>query len=77
MFARVVINYCINIVYAVPISSGSQNLVKYLLNKTSVGNKEWVCQTCSRCLMKNRVPPCSIANGMAFPVKPDFFDLNE
>ena len=27
--------------------------------------------------MKNKVPPCSIANGMAFPVKPDFFDLNE
>ena len=41
------------------------DIVKYLLNKTSVGNKEWVCQT------------CSIANGMAFPVKPDFFDLNE
>ena len=53
------------------------DIVKYLLNKTSVGNKEWVCQTCSRYLMKNKVPPCSIANGMAFPVKPDFFDLNE
>ena len=52
------------------------DIVKYLLNKTSVGNKEWVCQTCSRYLMKNKVPPCSIANGMAFPVKPDFFDLN-
>ena len=52
-------------------------IVKYLLNKTSVGNKEWVCQTCSRYLMKNKVPPCSVANGMAFPVKPDFFDLNE
>ena len=36
-----------------------------------------VCQTCSRYLMKNKVPPCYIANGMAFPVKPDFFDLNE
>ena len=53
------------------------DIVKYLLNKTSVGNKEWVCQTCSRYLMKNKVPPCSIANGMGFPVKPDFFDLNE
>ena len=42
------------------------DIVKYLLNKTSVGNKEWICQTCSRYLMKNKVPPCSIANGMAF-----------
>ena len=53
------------------------DIVKYLLNKASVGNKEWVCQTCSRNLMKNKVRPCSIANGLAFPVKPDFFDLNE
>ena len=28
-------------------------------------------------LIKNRVPPCAVANGMAFPEKPDFFDLNE
>ena len=43
------------------------DIVKYLLNKASVGNEEWACQTCSRYLMKNKVPPCSIANGMAFP----------
>ena len=27
--------------------------------------------------MNNKVPPCSIANGMAFQVKPVLFDLNE
>ena len=27
--------------------------------------------------MKNKVPPCAIPNGMAFPDKPDFFDRNE
>ena len=25
----------------------------------------------------NKVPPCAIANGMKFPEKPNFFDLNE
>ena len=27
--------------------------------------------------MKNKFPPCAIANGMGFPMKPEFFDLNE
>ena len=28
-------------------------------------------------LRKGNVPPCAIANGMKFPKKPNFFDLNE
>jgi len=53
------------------------DIVKYLYNKKSVDDKEWVCRTCHNHLIKNRVPPCAIAYGMIFPEKPDFFDLNE
>ena len=53
------------------------DIVKYLYNKKSVDDKEWVCRTCHNHLIKNRVPSCAIANGMVFPEKPDFFDLNE
>lgn len=39
---------------------------------------ERICKTCNNHLIKNeRVPPCVIANGMYFPEKPFFFDLNE
>ena len=51
--------------------------VKYLLNKTSVDNIELVCRSCTTYLSKNKVPPCAIVNGMQFPPKPAFFDLNE
>ena len=27
--------------------------------------------------MKNKFPPCAIANGMGFPMKPEFFYHNE
>lgn len=50
---------------------------KYLTGKTSVNNTELVCQTCFKYLCKNKVPPCAIVNGMQFPHKPAFFDLNE
>lgn len=53
------------------------NIVKYLLNKKSVNNIEWVCRSCSTYLSKSKVPPCAIVNGMKFPPKPAFFDLNE
>ena len=43
----------------------------------SVDNKEWVCRTCHSHLIKNKIPLCAIANGMKFPDRPDFFDLNE
>ena len=52
-------------------------IVKHLWNKVSVKNIEWVCRTCFTHLVKNRIPPCAIVNGMKFPEKPAFFDLNE
>ena len=53
------------------------DIQKYLQNKKSVDNIEWLCQTCNNHLKKGNVPPCAIVNGMQFPQKPDFFDLNE
>ena len=50
---------------------------KYLCNMKSVDNNEWVCRTRYSHLIKNKIPPCAIANGMKFPDRPDFFDLNE
>ena len=50
---------------------------KYLLNKTSVEGIKWICQCCYKYLKKSKIPPCAAKNGMTFPRKPDFFDLNE
>ena len=59
------------------IRNSSNTAAKYLLNKKSVNNKEWLCRTCKSYLVKNKVPPTAILNGMQFPIKPEFFDLNE
>ncbi len=53
------------------------DVAKYLQNFKSVDNVEWLCNTCSNHLRKGKVPPCAIANGMKFPEKPNFFDINE
>ena len=53
------------------------DIVKYLLSKTSVDDIEWISQACFRYLKKNRIPPYAAKIGMSFPLKPDFFDLNE
>ena len=53
------------------------DMVKYLQNIVSVDNTKWVCQTCSRHLKQGKVPPSALVNGMQFPTKPNFFDLNE
>ena len=50
---------------------------QYLLNKRSVDNLEWICSCCYEHLKKGKIPPCAAKNGMLFPVKPEFFDLNE
>ena len=50
---------------------------KYLQNVKSVDNVEWICNTCKSYLKNRKIPPTAIANGMKFPTKPDFFDLNE
>ena len=34
-------------------------------------------KTCHNYLVKNKVPPSAVLNGMQFAMKPDFFDLNE
>jgi len=49
------------------------NMLKYL----RVDSVEWICWSCYEHLRKNKVPLCAVDNGMSFPVKPDFFDLNE
>ena len=53
------------------------NVGKFLLNRMSVNNLEWLCKACHSYLVKERVPPCSAVNGMQFTTKPCFFDLNE
>ena len=53
------------------------DITKYLQSVRSADDIEWICQTCNNHLKKGRVPPCAIANGMQFPRKPFFFDLDE
>ena len=36
----------------------------------SEGQKEWLCNTCKNYMKKKLIPPCSIANNMAFPYLP-------
>ena len=52
-------------------------MMTYLQDIVSVDNIKWVCQTCSKHLEKGNFPPCAIINGIQFPTKPNFFDLNE
>ena len=51
-------------------------MIKHLQNIISVNNTEWICQSCNLYLKKN-IPPCAVTNGLKFPEKPNFFDLNE
>ena len=53
------------------------NVSECLFNKTSVDNKEWLCNTCKMHLKKNKVPPFAAVNGMQFQTRPPFLDLNE
>jgi hypothetical protein len=53
------------------------NSTKHLQGIKSVDNIEWLCLTCNKHLKKGKVPPSAISNGLKFPAKPDFFDLNE
>ena len=61
----------------VSIRASNPSITKYLLNTRSEGNVEWLCNTCYNYLKKDIVPPCAAVNGMQFPPKPSFFDLNE
>ena len=57
--------------------SNSATAQKYLTNRKSVQDKEWLRRTCHNYLAKNKVPPSALVNGMQFATKPEFFDLNE
>ena len=50
---------------------------RYLQGKKSINAVEWLCRSCRNYLDKSKVPPCAVINGMQFPTKPAFFDLNE
>ena len=66
-----------SVIPAAVLKKNNPSIQNKLLNKTSVNNVEWLCQTCNKHLKNNKVPPCAAINGMKFPVKPSFFDLNE
>ena len=66
-----------SVIAAAALKKNNPNVQNKLLNKTSVNNFEWLCRTCNNHLKNNKVPPCAAINGMKFPVKPSFFDLNE
>ena len=64
----------------IPVTTLKENnpdVQKRLLNRKSVNNVEWLCKTCNKHLKSNKVPPCAAINGLQFPEKPSFFDLNE
>jgi len=58
-------------------SHGVNSAHKLRKSNTSVDNTEWICISCGKYLIKNKVPPCAAVNRMKFPKKPSFFDLNE
>ena len=63
--------------YANKMRQNNPSATKFLCNKVSVDDIEWLCRTCYKYLGQNKIPPCAIINGMKFPEKPAFFDLNE
>ena len=44
---------------------------KLYMNLLNLGKRHWQTN------VSIKIPPCAAQNGMFFPVKPDFFDLNE
>ena len=66
-----------SVVKANKLRLSNPDISKHLCNKTSVDDVEWVCSTCHSYLVKNKIPSCAVVNGMIFPQKPAFFDLNE
>ena len=55
------------VVNANKLRESNLNICEYLCNKTSVDNIEWVCKTCQKHLVKNKIPSCAVVNGMVFP----------
>ena len=51
-------------------------LDKCLTGYTSVGNCEWICNTCLNNLKRGKIPKLSVANGMKLIVQPAELNLN-
>ena len=66
-----------SVVCADKLRQSNPHVQKFLCSKTSFDGNEWLCNTCNSHLLKGKVPPCAVVNGMVFPEKPPFFDLNE
>lgn len=43
---------------------------KFLTSTLSVGNMEWICNTCYSSIRENKTPKLSVLNGMRWPLKP-------
>lgn len=41
-----------------------------LLDRVSADGFEYICNTCSRYLRQNKIPPCAISNNLQFPAIP-------
>lgn len=61
---------------ATKLRESNSDIGEYLCNKTSIDDVEWVCKTCHSHLVKYKIPPCAVVNGMVFPQKTALFDLN-
>ena len=66
-----------SVILAETFKSSNNNLGKYTLDKKSFDDLEWLCNSCHKHLKKNKVSPQAAINGLQFPKKPEFIDLNE
>lgn len=57
--------------------SKAVNIPDGILQQCQVGKADIICCTCKSYLKTNRIPPCSVANGMTFPSKPKELELTE
>ena len=54
----------------------SETLLKACITSyTSIDNRKWICSTCHSNLSNGKLPVCSKANKMEFPVKPQCLNL--
>ena len=56
--------------------SKRQNRAAYMKEYRKATDSPEKRAICNNHLMRNKFPPCAIANGMGFPMKPEFFDCN-
>lgn len=66
-----------NVHKATSLIASSNLLQNCFLGIKSVENTEWVCNTCYRNLKSQKIPSCSVFNGMGFPEKPSELDITE